>query len=206
MILALEIAMAIGGLIVLVAGKFPLAPRRVASGLGAGFAGFVFLLPWPVSFAVGFAVGYHKAAVTGNANLEEFTTAFLLVETAIALGCLVVGFLAAFLGSLPDPEVDVWPGRAGGSSGVEPQEETTGETGSTEAARSHWLPSWPQECEQPTDARERPDVLSALRRVFTAVLGVLFVAVLVGVVVLGVRFSSASPASQPTPKQPRQGA
>lgn len=97
MILGLEIAMLIGGLIALVTGKFKLSQRMVAEGVAARLAGAVFLLPLPLAFTIGLFIGLTQAA-QGKPVDTGFHLTLVLMEAGVVLGCLVVGLVIAVVG------------------------------------------------------------------------------------------------------------
>jgi hypothetical protein len=97
MILGLEIAMLIGGLVALVTGKLKLSQRMVTEGVAARLAGAVFLLPLPMAFTIGMVIGFMQAT-QGKPMDGSFNWTLVLMEAGIVVGCLVVGLVIAFVG------------------------------------------------------------------------------------------------------------
>jgi len=89
MVLVLEIAMLVGGIVALITGKLSISRTLQLRGAPARIAGIVLLLPLPLAFAVGFAIGFLKAT-QGKGLDESFRLVVGLVELGITLACLVV--------------------------------------------------------------------------------------------------------------------
>jgi hypothetical protein len=101
MILGLEIGMLIAGILTLVTGRLQLGIGRAREGLVVRLAGVVLLLPLPLSFAVGFYLGFQAGKAGRPFDPREFQSALAPVELLIAVMCL---FLAVLLGCLAPAE------------------------------------------------------------------------------------------------------
>jgi hypothetical protein len=97
MILGLEIAMLIGGIVALVTGKLKLSQRMVTEGVAARLAGAVFLLPLPMAFTIGLVIGFMQAT-QGRPVDGGFNWTLVLMEAGVVLVCLVLGLVIAFAG------------------------------------------------------------------------------------------------------------
>ena len=80
MVLSLEIGLIVVGLIALVTGKVKLGKNRVATGIPARIAGAFFLLPFPVAFAIGFAIGLSQASQGKRVDTEDWKLTLSLIE------------------------------------------------------------------------------------------------------------------------------
>jgi hypothetical protein len=95
MVLGVEIALAIVGLIALFGGKLPLTQRRFVQGVPARLLGVVALSPFPLAFAMGFRAGL-QAADAGRPiaavqdSLRWMEVGFVAVSALVVFG---IGFL-----------------------------------------------------------------------------------------------------------------
>jgi hypothetical protein len=85
MILGLEIGLLITGIYALATGKLTLSKNRVVHGPAARVLGVVALLPLPLAFLIGFALGVNAAS--RGQTLEEVKPLLIGVELAVALLC-----------------------------------------------------------------------------------------------------------------------
>ena len=89
----LQIAMLIGGIVVLCTGKLPVGGGKSVRGGAARLLGFLMMLPLPVAFAMGFALG--TWAVQNN-RMDDVQTYALAIDLGVTLFfALLVGILAA---------------------------------------------------------------------------------------------------------------
>jgi WD40 repeat protein len=98
MIFGLEIGLLIAGIVALVTGRFKLSRDRVTVGTRARVAGLVCLLPLPLSFVVGFLIGFSEAMQNRRFDAREWEGALTLIEGAVAVGCFLVAILVAHFG------------------------------------------------------------------------------------------------------------
>lgn len=88
MILVVEIILLVMGIFALAGGKLTLSKTRVVRGTPARFLGILLMLPFPLSFVVGLAVGA-TMAVRGS-NLESLRWTLVFVELGILFGCVLL--------------------------------------------------------------------------------------------------------------------
>jgi hypothetical protein len=95
MILGMEIGMLVVGLIALCTGKLTLSKKRVVTGGWARGIGVVLLMPLPLAFLAGVAIGFLRA--TGGLTMPEGEFRILLTtaEAAIAFSCAGLAFALA---------------------------------------------------------------------------------------------------------------
>lgn len=105
MILGLEIGMLIAGILALVRGRVAWGKARAVTGPAARVIGVVLLLPIPLAFAVGFAIGF-ESGLRGqqlSAADKEFIT---LTEVVITVACLLVALAISGVTSKPTTEAE----------------------------------------------------------------------------------------------------
>jgi hypothetical protein len=95
MILGLEIGMLVLGILALVKGKLTLSKSLVVEGVAARIAGFIFLLPIPLAFVVGFAIGFNQGLRGKAYDASQFQWTMIGVELACVAGCFVLGVVIA---------------------------------------------------------------------------------------------------------------
>ena len=101
MVLVLEIALLIAGIAALVTGKLNISRTLRLRGAATRVAGVVLILPLPVAFAAGFAVGLLRA-VQGKGINDSFRLVIGLAELGIILACVVgVAVITAVWGQRP---------------------------------------------------------------------------------------------------------
>lgn len=105
MILGIEIAMIIIGLLALVRGRMTISKSKVVTGAAARLLGLVALTPLPVALA---AVGLYVAAAGGAADPERFVedkrVTITLIEAGVVIGIAILVFgIGAAIGRPPEP-------------------------------------------------------------------------------------------------------
>src|SRR5262249_45988044 len=95
MLLVLEIAMLIVGLVALCTGKITLTKTAGYEGPSARLAGLAFVLPLPLALCVGLAIG---STVRSLQELQEMRGTLIAVEVAIILAGLIGGIVLAVRG------------------------------------------------------------------------------------------------------------
>jgi hypothetical protein len=93
MILGAEIGMLVLGLIALCSGKLTLSKNQVVYGTPARLLGLVAMAPFPLSFAVGFAIAVSQGIQGKAVNVKSMPWELILIE-----GCIVVACLATVYG------------------------------------------------------------------------------------------------------------
>ncbi len=99
MLLILEIAMLVMGIIALAKGKVTFSKTLVVRGAMARLIGIVFLLPLPLSFGAGFVLGFMMAAQGKNAL--DIRIYGIVLEVVIVLGCGILGVILGYIGREP---------------------------------------------------------------------------------------------------------
>ena len=105
MILGVEIAMLIVGLLALVRGKLTISKNKVVTGTAARLLGLLALTPLPVALA---AVGLY-VAVSGVGDPERFVEdnklTLALIEAGVVIGIAILVFgIGAAIGKPPETE------------------------------------------------------------------------------------------------------
>jgi hypothetical protein len=105
MILGIEIAMLVIGLLALVRGRMTISKSKVVTGAAARLLGLVALTPLPVALA---AVGLYVAAAGGAADPERFVedkrVTITLIEAGVVIGIAILVFgIGAAIGRPPEP-------------------------------------------------------------------------------------------------------
>jgi hypothetical protein len=103
MILGIEIAMIVVGLLALVRGKMTISKNKVVTGAAARLLGLVALTPLPVAFA---AVALY-VAVSGVGDPERFVEdnklTIMLIEAGVVIGIAILVFgIGAAIGRPPE--------------------------------------------------------------------------------------------------------
>jgi hypothetical protein len=93
MCLVLELVMLIVGITTLVKGTFGVGSRHAAKGVPARIAGAILMLPLPLKFLCGMAIGLALAVQEKQVDRNDPVLAYL--ETGITLGCLVTALVLA---------------------------------------------------------------------------------------------------------------
>src|SRR5262245_2163128 len=96
MVLVLEIGMLLLGIYALSTGKFRFGKRTVAGGTCGRLAGFVLLLPLPVSITL---VSYLGATQAGLANPVQNVIVVSLIEASVAIFMLLASLVIACVGT-----------------------------------------------------------------------------------------------------------
>jgi hypothetical protein len=112
MLCVAEIGMLVWGIITLVKGKFKLSSRKVAVGGPAYFIGVLLILPLPVAFVIGFAIGAAQAAGGGDVNLQDPGQVLMYagIELAVVLGLFLLALLV-YAATAKDPSTLQAPGQ-----------------------------------------------------------------------------------------------
>jgi hypothetical protein len=101
MILGLEIAMIVMGIIALIRGEMKFSANKYVYGTAARLLGILALLPLPIAFCIGFVVGATEAVNNPNVNQAEFMekhrTTLVITEVVIVLGTALLLFTIGFL-------------------------------------------------------------------------------------------------------------
>jgi hypothetical protein len=105
MLLILEIAMLIMGIVALIRGRFQLTRNRVCEGAGARLAGLIMILPLPLAFTVGFYIGANAVASGKNFDAREWGPKLAMIEAGLIVGCFLLAALIA-LATGQEPERD----------------------------------------------------------------------------------------------------
>jgi hypothetical protein len=100
-LLVIEIAMLIGGIVAMATGKLSLTKSKVYTGVGVRIAGLMLVLPLPVALLVGLVWGSQLSPAELRVNAAEYQVAFILVE----LLCIVIPAVLAvvFVATLGEP-------------------------------------------------------------------------------------------------------
>src|SRR5262249_35014620 len=109
MILGLEIGLIVAGLIVLVTGKFKLGKDRIATGAAARIAGAVFLLPFPVAFAIGFIIALVRASEGKSSDSADLKLTLGMIELGVCIVCALLGFGIALASAVPVEQAERQP-------------------------------------------------------------------------------------------------
>lgn len=99
MILGIEIAMLIAGVMALATGKFRLGNERVVHPGAARVAGLVLLLPLPLALVFGFVAGLTQAAAGRRFDPKEWQGTLMVAELGLTVVCAALAFSIALLGS-----------------------------------------------------------------------------------------------------------
>src|SRR5215831_9803459 len=92
MIFGIKIALLIGGLIALITGKFRLSKSRIIEGAAARVAGLVLMVPLPLSYAIGFAIGYLAVLQGKRLDVAQWRGPLIFLDLGILLACCLLGF------------------------------------------------------------------------------------------------------------------
>jgi hypothetical protein len=96
-ILGIEIALVIYGILALIRGKFVVSSKKVVTGGAAYFLGILSLCPMPIAFVV--ILGVHQAGIL-DAQKDQLTMA--VIEAAIVIGMVILIFcIGAAIGTDP---------------------------------------------------------------------------------------------------------
>jgi hypothetical protein len=102
MILGIEIAMIVVGLIALFRGKLTISKTKVVEGIPARLLGLLALTPIPVVIAVGLAYTILSNPADPEKFVEENKTTLVVIEVVIVLGIAILVFgIGAALGKDP---------------------------------------------------------------------------------------------------------
>jgi len=99
MILGMEIGLLIAGIIALATGKMKLSKTKAAVGAPARIAGIIAILPLPLSFMVGVAIG--AASVAQGRSVDDIKWTATAIEIAILLACLTASLIIAYAKAQP---------------------------------------------------------------------------------------------------------
>jgi len=103
MILGIEIALIVLGIMALVKGKIQLSKNRVVQGTPARLLAIVCFAPLPLAFMSGIAYGAYLA--TQGGDLESHKWIFIAIEAGVVVACLALLFILGFaLATSPAPE------------------------------------------------------------------------------------------------------
>jgi hypothetical protein len=95
MILGLEIAMLIMGILAIVRGKVSLTKTLVVEGTAARIVGVIMILPLPLVFGVVILWGIASGARGKQLNENELRTTGMFIEAGITIGCFLLALLIA---------------------------------------------------------------------------------------------------------------
>jgi hypothetical protein len=97
------IIFAVFGIIALIKGEFYLTRDRVVRAVPARIIGVILLLPFPLAFMVGAALGLFIELRGGNVNVNDkgFMGTAAVLELMIMGGCLLAAILIAALNAKP---------------------------------------------------------------------------------------------------------
>src|SRR5437773_1370836 len=90
MILGAEIGLLVLGIYGLTTGKLTLSKTRVVEGPAARWLAVVCMLPLPLSFVVGFVIGFTTAARGQPWNPDSWRWTLILIEGGIVVACVAV--------------------------------------------------------------------------------------------------------------------
>lgn len=106
----LQIALAIWGIVVLFTGKLTVSKTKVVQGTAARLLGLLMLMPFPVAFMIGVAVGAWGAA--SGRDLEDLQMTLMAVDAGLVIGTAVLVLaIAHAIGKSPvqDPLTPAFP-------------------------------------------------------------------------------------------------
>lgn len=109
MILILEIAMLIFGIIALVKGKFTLTKKKIVTGAAARIVGVILLMPLPLSFGVGVIMGIMLAAQGRQIQAKEIQNTGTIIEVVSVLGCCILAIGVSLATSHPPAKKRIEP-------------------------------------------------------------------------------------------------
>jgi hypothetical protein len=99
MIFGMKIGLLIGGLIALITGKFRLSKARIVEGAAARAAGLVLMLPLPLGYAIGFAIGLLAVLQGKRLDVAEWRGPLIALDLGVLAACCLLGFGIALLAS-----------------------------------------------------------------------------------------------------------
>jgi hypothetical protein len=105
MICGLQIGMLVFGIIALVKGRVKMGKKELRGG-PARLVGILGVLPMPLTFAMGFFIGFYLAS-TGSMEAVQAAQekgAFAFLDIGITLTCLVLGVFIALTRAVPVDE------------------------------------------------------------------------------------------------------
>src|SRR5690349_8225720 len=108
MILVLEIAMLVWGIIALVKGKLKISKTKEVRGAKARLLGVVLVLPLPLAMMAGFVIGF-TAARNGAVNMDSLKWTLIGVEAGIVLTCLALAVVGGMVMGQPPVEAAGFP-------------------------------------------------------------------------------------------------
>jgi WD40 repeat protein len=149
MIFGLEIALVIWGLMALFSGKITLSKQRVVEGPAARIAGVVFMLPWPVSYVLGYGLRVSQLSQGRPLVLKEWMPTLIVMELIVIAVCVGLGFLIAQTGVAPTSAQPKFPPDEDDSPARKPAPRL-----SEPAPYSEPIPEAPPRSIQPNEHRE----------------------------------------------------
>ena len=101
LLLVLEIAMLVYGIIAVSTGRFSLSAQKEARGVPARIAGVLLILPLPVAFLVGFMVGAAMAAQGRAFDIQHIPPWITFMELGIFAVFAISAFVVAGVNAQP---------------------------------------------------------------------------------------------------------
>ncbi|MBV9122606.1 MAG: hypothetical protein JO112_04550, partial [Planctomycetes bacterium] len=128
----LEVAMLLAGIYALVTGKVKLTKKIAAQGAAARLAGLVMMLPWPLSYCIGFAYGTYLVSRGQPIDRSNLLMVGTLIDLGCTAGCLAVAAVITLLGAQEEEEdtpalrrrYQKWADRSSGEGRKRPRVQT----------------------------------------------------------------------------------